>query len=203
MKKIVRKIKQSRGASITFALAFYLVAAMVCTTIIAASVTAVKRTNVTAEEMEEEQAKLTLESSARLIREGMRDTKVTAKRTVHYEDDGVTVKDTDAPVYQSSGNLAGLAEQAIRTLYENSTLNPWDSSVGFADYLQRQANAAVRHLCFVIGGAYGFSNEVYKAAHDKVSLSPMTFNHQMVRLFFAEQLYRAFTILNHEKYHNV
>ena len=75
-------------------------------------------------------------------------------------------------------------------------------SVEFADYIQRQANAAVRHLCFVIGGAYGFSEDVYKAAHDKLSLSKMTFNHQMVRLFFAEQLYRAFTILNHEKYHN-
>ena len=75
-------------------------------------------------------------------------------------------------------------------------------SVEFADYIQRQANAAVRHLCFVIGGAFGFSEDVYKAAHDKISLSKMTFNHQMVRLFFTEQLYRAFSILNHEKYHN-
>ena len=75
-------------------------------------------------------------------------------------------------------------------------------SVEFADYIQRQANAAVRHLCFVIGGAFGFSEDVYRAAHDKISLSKMTFNHQMVRLFFTEQLYRAFTILNHEKYHN-
>lgn len=75
-------------------------------------------------------------------------------------------------------------------------------SVEFADYIQRQANAAVRNLCFVIGGAFGFSEEVYKVAHEKISLSKMTFNHQMVRLFFTEQLYRAFTILNHEKYHN-
>ena len=72
----------------------------------------------------------------------------------------------------------------------------------FSDYLQRQMNAAVRNLVFVIGGAFGFSPAVYSAAHDKLSLSQMTFNHQMVRLFFLEQLYRAHTILRHEKYHN-
>jgi 23S rRNA (pseudouridine1915-N3)-methyltransferase len=76
------------------------------------------------------------------------------------------------------------------------------TSVGFSDYLQRQMNAAVRNLVFVIGGAFGFSPAVYGAAHDKLSLSQMTFNHQMVRLFFLEQLYRAHTILRHEKYHN-
>ncbi len=76
------------------------------------------------------------------------------------------------------------------------------SSVGFADHLQRQMNAGVRSLAFVVGGAYGFSDEVYAAAHERMSLSDMTFNHQMVRLFFVEQLYRAFTILRHEPYHN-
>ncbi|MCR5822674.1 MAG: 23S rRNA (pseudouridine(1915)-N(3))-methyltransferase RlmH [Bacteroidales bacterium] len=76
------------------------------------------------------------------------------------------------------------------------------SSMGFSDYLQRQMNAGVKELVFVIGGAYGFAPEVYAAAHGKLSLSQMTFNHQMVRLFFVEQLYRAFTILRHEKYHN-
>ena len=76
------------------------------------------------------------------------------------------------------------------------------TSVGFAEYLQKQMNAGTRTLAFVIGGAFGFSPAVYAAAQHKVSLSQMTFNHQMVRLFFAEQLYRAFTILRHEKYHN-
>ena len=76
------------------------------------------------------------------------------------------------------------------------------TSVGFADYLQRQMNAGVRSLAFVVGGAYGFSNAVYSVANQKISLSQMTFNHQMVRLFFLEQLYRAHTILRHEKYHN-
>jgi 23S rRNA (pseudouridine1915-N3)-methyltransferase len=76
------------------------------------------------------------------------------------------------------------------------------TSVGFAEYLQKQMNAGTRTLAFVIGGAFGFSPAVYSAAQHKISLSQMTFNHQMVRLFFAEQLYRAFTILRHEKYHN-
>ncbi|MBR4739235.1 MAG: 23S rRNA (pseudouridine(1915)-N(3))-methyltransferase RlmH [Bacteroidales bacterium] len=76
------------------------------------------------------------------------------------------------------------------------------TSVGFSEFLQKQMNAGTRTLAFVIGGAYGFSPAVFAAAHGKVSLSQMTFNHQMVRLFFLEQLYRAFTILRHEKYHN-
>ena len=76
------------------------------------------------------------------------------------------------------------------------------TSVGFSGYLQKQMNAGVRNLVFVVGGAFGFAPSVYAAAHDKISLSQMTFNHQMVRLFFVEQLYRAFTILHHEPYHN-
>lgn len=76
------------------------------------------------------------------------------------------------------------------------------TSVGFSEFLQKQMNGGVRTLTFVIGGAFGFSSEVYDAAHAKLSLSQMTFNHQMVRLFFLEQLYRAHTILRHEKYHN-
>ena len=76
------------------------------------------------------------------------------------------------------------------------------TSVGFSEYLQKQMNAGVRNLTFVVGGAFGFAPSVYKAATDKISLSQMTFNHQMVRLFFVEQLYRAFTILHHEPYHN-
>ncbi len=75
-------------------------------------------------------------------------------------------------------------------------------SVEFSEYLQKQMNAGVRTLSFVVGGAFGFSPAVYAAAQHKISLSKMTFNHQMVRLFFVEQLYRAFTILRHEKYHN-
>lgn len=76
------------------------------------------------------------------------------------------------------------------------------TSVGFSEYLQKQMNSGTRTLAFVIGGAFGFSPAVYTKATHKISLSQMTFNHQMVRLFFVEQLYRTFTILHHEKYHN-
>jgi len=76
------------------------------------------------------------------------------------------------------------------------------SSVGFSDYLQKKMNAGIKTLVFVIGGPYGFSEEVYKKAQGKISLSAMTFSHQMVRLFVIEQLYRGFTILRNEPYHH-
>ena len=76
------------------------------------------------------------------------------------------------------------------------------SSVAFASLLQQYMNRSVKNLLFVVGGAYGFSDAIYEAAHEKLSLSPMTFSHQMVRLFFTEQLYRAMTILKGEAYHN-
>jgi len=76
------------------------------------------------------------------------------------------------------------------------------SSVGFSDYLQKKMNSGVKALVFVIGGPYGFSDAVYQKANGKVSLSEMTFSHQMVRLFVVEQIYRAFTILRNEPYHH-
>jgi 23S rRNA (pseudouridine1915-N3)-methyltransferase len=76
------------------------------------------------------------------------------------------------------------------------------SSVGFSDYLQKKMNAGIKTLVFLIGGPYGFSEEVYKKAQGKVSLSEMTFSHQMVRLFVIEQIYRGFTILRNEPYHH-
>ena len=76
------------------------------------------------------------------------------------------------------------------------------SSIGFSDYLQKKMNSGAKTLVFVIGGPYGFSDEVYQKAQGKISLSEMTFSHQMVRLFFIEQLYRGFTILKNEPYHH-
>lgn len=76
------------------------------------------------------------------------------------------------------------------------------TSESFADFIQKKMNSGLKNLIFVIGGPYGFSPEVYKRATDKLSLSAMTFSHQMVRLFFIEQLYRSFTILNNEPYHH-
>ena len=75
-------------------------------------------------------------------------------------------------------------------------------SPGFAKFIAKNMLASVRRLIFVVGGAYGFSNEVYTRAEGKISLSAMTFSHQMVRLIFVEQLYRAMTILKGEPYHH-
>src|SRR5690554_948591 len=76
------------------------------------------------------------------------------------------------------------------------------SSTQFADFLQKRMNSGIKNLFFVIGGSYGFSDEVYAKANGKISLSSMTFSHQMVRLFFIEQLYRGYTILRNEPYHH-
>ena len=76
------------------------------------------------------------------------------------------------------------------------------SSVDFSSYLQKRMNAGIKTLVFVIGGPYGFSETVYAKAQGKISLSKMTFSHQMVRLFVVEQLYRAFTIVRNEPYHH-
>jgi 23S rRNA (pseudouridine1915-N3)-methyltransferase len=76
------------------------------------------------------------------------------------------------------------------------------SSIGFSQELQKKMNGGVKTLVFAIGGPYGFSDAVYSKAQGKVSLSAMTFSHQMVRLFFIEQVYRAFTILKGEPYHH-
>jgi 23S rRNA (pseudouridine1915-N3)-methyltransferase len=76
------------------------------------------------------------------------------------------------------------------------------SSLEMAEYMQKWMNQSLKNIFFVVGGAYGFSDEVYQRANFKLSLSKMTFSHQMIRLLFAEQLYRAFTILNNEPYHH-
>jgi len=76
------------------------------------------------------------------------------------------------------------------------------SSVKFSKFIENQTLKSLKNLVFVIGGPYGFSDEVYKAANKKIALSEMTFSHQMVRLIFVEQLYRAFTIIKGEPYHH-
>jgi len=76
------------------------------------------------------------------------------------------------------------------------------TSVGFSEFLNKKMSSGLKQLVFVIGGPYGFSEEVYQRANGKLSLSQMTFSHQMVRLFFLEQLYRGFTILKNEPYHH-
>jgi len=75
-------------------------------------------------------------------------------------------------------------------------------SVSFSNYLQKYMNSGIKQLVFAIGGPYGFFQEVYNKAQGKLSLSKMTFSHQMIRLFFIEQLYRSFTVLKNEPYHH-
>lgn len=76
------------------------------------------------------------------------------------------------------------------------------TSEKFADWLQKRMNSGAKRLCFVIGGPYGFSQEMYDRANEKLALSKMTFSHQIIRAIFTEQLYRAFTIINNEPYHH-
>ncbi len=76
------------------------------------------------------------------------------------------------------------------------------SSVAFSNFIQKLLNKGQKRVIFLVGGAFGFSNEIYDRAQAKLSLSQMTFSHQMIRLFFLEQVYRAMTILKNEKYHN-
>jgi len=76
------------------------------------------------------------------------------------------------------------------------------SSVQFSAFLQQRMNSGLKNLVFVVGGPFGFSEEIYKKADFKMGLSKMTFTHQMVRLILIEQLYRAFTIIQNENYHH-
>lgn len=76
------------------------------------------------------------------------------------------------------------------------------NSLGFSTFIQHKMNASTRRLVFVVGGPYGFAPSVYERANGKLSLSLMTFSHQMIRLLFVEQLYRAFTIIKGEPYHH-
>lgn len=76
-------------------------------------------------------------------------------------------------------------------------------SVSLANYINNHQIKSTKHIVFVIGGAYGFSEELYKRGNAKIALSKLTFSHQMVRLFFTEQLYRAFTIIRGESYHHL
>ncbi len=75
-------------------------------------------------------------------------------------------------------------------------------SIDFAQWMQKRLNSGVKRVVFVVGGPYGFSAEVYQRANSLISLSRMTFSHQIIRAIFAEQIYRAFTILKNEPYHH-
>ncbi|MDL2256956.1 23S rRNA (pseudouridine(1915)-N(3))-methyltransferase RlmH [Bacteroidales bacterium OttesenSCG-928-I14] len=76
------------------------------------------------------------------------------------------------------------------------------TSLSFSDYLEKKMHVVPKRLVFIIGGPYGFSSKVYEKAKEKIALSKMTFSHQLIRLIFIEQIYRAMTILNNEPYHH-
>lgn len=76
------------------------------------------------------------------------------------------------------------------------------SSNEFSNFIEQKQKENKKHIIFILGGAYGFSEEIYSMAHEKISLSKMTFPHQLVRLIFLEQLYRAYTIIKNEPYHH-
>ncbi|HVV55060.1 MAG TPA: 23S rRNA (pseudouridine(1915)-N(3))-methyltransferase RlmH [Mucilaginibacter sp.] len=132
------------------------------------------------------------------------------KRLKHY----IRVEITEIPELKNTKALttdqqkAGEAELILKKLQPSDYVTLLDergrqlTSQQFAGYLEKKMSASIGNLVFIVGGPYGFAPEVHERANDKLSLSAMTFSHQMVRLFFAGQLYRAFTIIKSEPYHH-
>ena len=133
--------------------------------------------------------------------------KLYQSRLTHYMDLAIT----EIPALKNTGNLSPKefkkkeAELIFKKINDKDFVILLDekgkeySSIEFAAFL----NKTERPITFIIGGAYGFDDTVYERANGLISLSKMTFTHQMIRLIFAEQLYRAMTILNNESYHHI
>ncbi len=133
-----------------------------------------------------------------------------AKRVVHYCRFAITT----LPDMRNTKSLSakqqkmGEGDMILKQLTDSDYVVLLDErgsqyrSVEFAQWLQKRMNSGVKRLVFVVGGPFGFSEEVYARANSKISLSAMTFSHQIIRAIFAEQIYRAFTILRNEPYHN-
>ncbi len=114
-------------------------------------------------------------------------------------------------------NNKKLSEEQQKTLEGNTILNALENSdyvvlldehgkeftsMEFSKYIEKKMSSVPKRLVFIVGGPYGFSQEVKNRANEKISLSKMTFSHEMIRLIFTEQLYRAMTIMNNEPYHH-
>jgi 23S rRNA (pseudouridine1915-N3)-methyltransferase len=118
------------------------------------------------------------------------------------------IPDVKVSKKMSSGEVKNLEGKEILKRLDKDVLILLDekgkefTSVGFAKWIENQQMNSTKQLTFLIGGAHGFSEEVYQRATSKIALSKMTFTHQMIRLIFIEQLYRAFTIIKGEKYHH-
>ncbi|MBL7816205.1 MAG: 23S rRNA (pseudouridine(1915)-N(3))-methyltransferase RlmH [Saprospiraceae bacterium] len=131
------------------------------------------------------------------------------KRLKHYTNfELVVIPDVKNPPLSSEALKIKEGESILNKLNKEDFLILLDengkqqTSVDFSKFIDNQQVNATKRMVFQIGGAYGFSEAVYARANQKLSLSKMTFSHQMIRLFFVEQLYRAFTIIKGEKYHN-
>ena len=131
-------------------------------------------------------------------------------RVTHYSPFEVTVipelKNTKSLSQEQQKQMEG--ELILRLVQESDYVVLLDEhgkelrSIDFATWISKKQQTVSRRLVFIIGGPYGFSQDVYKRANEQLSLSKMTFSHQMVRMIFIEQLYRAFTILKGEQYHH-
>ena len=125
------------------------------------------------------------------------------KNTKNLTEDQQKEKEADLILVMNNGNIV-----------EQGALGPGDTvvlldehdkefrSVEFATWMERKLSATGKRLVFIIGGPYGFSQRIYQTAQEKISLSKMTFSHQMIRMIFVEQIYRAMTILRGEPYHH-
>jgi 23S rRNA (pseudouridine1915-N3)-methyltransferase len=134
---------------------------------------------------------------------------VYAKRLQHYTAFDITVLPDVKITNLSPDNLKDKEGQFILQKIQNDDYlillderGALMTSLQFADFIEKKQLASIKRVVFLVGGAFGFSALVYQRANAQISLSKMTFSHQMIRLFFVEQLYRAFTILRGEKYHN-
>ena len=133
-----------------------------------------------------------------------------ASRVKHYVSFDITVipelKNTKSLSADQQKQMEG--EQILRQLQQGDHIVLLDEhgkemrSIEFSKYMEKKMQTVSKRLIFIIGGPYGFSSEVYAKANDKLSLSQMTFSHQMIRLIFVEQLYRAMTIMRGEPYHH-
>jgi len=132
------------------------------------------------------------------------------KRLVHY----TSFKILELPELKNTKSLSEELQKSKEAELIFKQISPADhiilmdekgeelSSVQFADFLNKKIVSNVQQLVFVVAGPYGFDTSIYNRANGKLSFSKMTFSHQMIRLFFVEQLYRAFTILKGEPYHH-
>ncbi len=146
-------------------------------------------------------------TSKKYIEEGVSDYEKRIKRYIKFEikviGDLKNTKNLSPKVFKIKEG-----ENLLKKISDNDFLVLLDengklySSKEFAGFVSNKVITNVKKLVFVIGGAYGFSEDIYKRANAKISLSKMTFSHQPVRILFTEQLYRAFTILKGEPYHN-